>query len=250
VVRTPEEVVASVHPLAVDGFKFIFLTPKFRHCTHTTPADTDKIAVWFGPFGDVYRRDRRLPFVTEGYVDMNPDDAKALGVEDGDYVHVDSDPSDRPFRGYKPGGPGAKVARLLCRARYYYGPPRGVTAWFNQLSHPGGAAMRRADGLAKNPDTGYQAMFRYGSHQSGTRAWLRPTLLTDSLVRKDGFGQTIGKGFHADIHCAAGAPKESVVKIAKAEDGGLGGRGPWLPVLKRLPDHEPGDPDYFAGGSS
>lgn len=253
VVRTPEEVGSSVHPLAIDGFKFIFLTPKFRHATHTTPADTDKIAVWFGPFGDVYRRDRRLPFVTEGYVDMNPDDAKALGIEDGDYVHVDSDPNDRPFRGYKPGGPGAKVARLLCRARYYYGLPRGVTRmWFNQFGATPGSVRGhegRADGLAKNPDTGYQAMFRYGSHQSGTRAWLRPTLLTDSLVRKDGFGQTIGKGFHADIHCAAGAPKESVVKIAKAEDGGLDGRGPWRPVLKRLrPTHEsPAILDYFAG---
>jgi nitrate reductase alpha subunit len=30
------------------------------------------------------------PFVVEGYVDINPQDAKALGVEDGDYVYVDA----------------------------------------------------------------------------------------------------------------------------------------------------------------
>ena len=52
----------------------------------------------FGPFGDVHRHDKRTPFVTEGYVDIHPSDAKELGVEDGDYVWIDSDPEDRPFR--------------------------------------------------------------------------------------------------------------------------------------------------------
>jgi nitrate reductase alpha subunit len=77
------------------------------------------------------------------------------------------------------------------------------------------------DKLARNPLTNYQAMFRYGSHQSSTRAWLRPTLMTDSLVRKDYFGQVIGKGFEADVHCTVGAPKESFIKITKAENGGI-----------------------------
>ena len=39
-------------PADVQGFKFIFHTPKYRHCTHTTAGDTDMVAVWFGPFGD------------------------------------------------------------------------------------------------------------------------------------------------------------------------------------------------------
>jgi nitrate reductase alpha subunit len=82
-------------------------------------------------------------------------------------------------------------------------------------------------------------MFRYGSHQSGTRAWLRPTLLTDSLVRKDAFGQKMGKGFAPDIHCANGAPREGFAKITKAENGGIGGKGPWEPVTKHIrPTHE------------
>ncbi len=64
-----------------------------------TPVDTDISAVLFGPFGDLHRADKRAPFVTEGYVDINPEDAKSLGVEDGDYVWIDSDPSDRPQTG-------------------------------------------------------------------------------------------------------------------------------------------------------
>ena len=68
------------------------------------PIDTDMIAMLFGPFGDVYRHDQRAPFVAEGYVDIHPSDAKELGVEDGDYVWIDSDPADRPFRGWQPRG--------------------------------------------------------------------------------------------------------------------------------------------------
>ena len=96
------------------------------------PIDTDYGGL-FGPFGDVYRHDKRCPFVAEGYVDINPEDAKALGVEDGDYVWIDSDPSDRPFRGWqKNAKDDYKFARLICRARYYPGTPRGVTRmWFN-----------------------------------------------------------------------------------------------------------------------
>ncbi len=80
------------HPLGQDGYKFVFHTPKYRHGAHTMPIDTDMVAFLFGPFGDVYRHDKRTPFVAEGYVDINPEDAKALGIEDGDYVWIDSDP--------------------------------------------------------------------------------------------------------------------------------------------------------------
>jgi nitrate reductase alpha subunit len=92
----------------------------------------------------------------------------------------------------------------------------------------------RADGLAKNPRTGYQAMFRSGSHQSATRGWLKPTLMTDSLARKDLFGQSVGKGFLPDVHCPTGAPRESIVKITRAEPGGLGGEGLWRPAALGL----------------
>jgi nitrate reductase alpha subunit len=97
----------------------------------------------------------------------------------------------------------------------------------------------RPDGLAKNPDTNYQAMYRYGSHQSATRAWLKPTLMTDSLVHKDMFGQTLMKGFLPDVHCPVGAPREAFVKLTKAEAGGIGGHGLWRPAaLGMRPTYE------------
>ncbi|HMY76086.1 MAG TPA: molybdopterin-dependent oxidoreductase, partial [Blastocatellia bacterium] len=221
----------TAHPLMKDGFKFIFHTPKYRHGSHTTPVDVDMIAVLFGPFGDLYRRDKRKPFVNEGYVDINPNDARELGVADGDYVWIDPDPEDRPFRGWKENKKDYEFSRLLCRARYYPGTPRGVTRmWFNMYAATPGSvqgAKERADGLAKNPRTNYQAMFRSGSHQSATRGWLKPTLMTDSLVRKGLFGQGIGKGFLPDTHCPTGAPRESFVKITKAEPGGFDGHELW-----------------------
>jgi nitrate reductase alpha subunit len=238
VVLTWAETKASSHPLAKDGYKFIFHTPKYRHGAHTMPIDTDMVAVLFGPFGDVYRHDLRSPFVAEGYVDINPDDARELGVEDGDYVWIDSDPSDRPFRGWQKNKKDYDFARLLCRARYYPGTPRGVTRmWFNMYGATPGSRegqSTRKDRLAKNPRTNYQAMFRSGSHQSATRGWLKPTLMTDSLVRKGMFGQEIGKGFMPDIHCPTGAPRESIVKITRAEPGGIGGQGLWRPAALGL----------------
>ncbi len=72
VVLTWEEAKQTSHPRAKEGFKFIFHTPKYRHGAHTMPIDTDMVALLFGPFGDIYRRDKRKPFVTEGYVDVTP----------------------------------------------------------------------------------------------------------------------------------------------------------------------------------
>jgi nitrate reductase / nitrite oxidoreductase, alpha subunit len=85
------------------------------------------------------------------------------------------------------------------------------------------------------------ALFRHGSHQSGTRAWLRPTQMTESLVRKGYFGQLIGKGFEADVHSVSGAPKESLVKIEKAEDGGLGAERLWRPASLGLRPDNPSE---------
>ncbi|MBL8138837.1 MAG: molybdopterin-dependent oxidoreductase [Acidobacteria bacterium] len=254
VVLTWAEARKTQHPLMKDGFKFIFHTPKYRHGSHTTPIDTDMNAVLFGPFGDIYRRDKRSPFVTEGYVDINPGDAKELGVQDGDYVWIDPDPEDRPFRGWQKNAKDMEFARLLCRARFYPGTPRGVTRmWFNMYGATPGSvegARTRADGLAKNPRTKFQAMFRSGSHQSATRGWLKPTWMTDSLVRKEMFGQGIGKGFLPDVHCPTGAPRESFVKISKAEPGGIGAQGVWRPVALGIRPRNESDAmkRYLSGG--
>ncbi|MBM3287150.1 MAG: molybdopterin oxidoreductase [Candidatus Eisenbacteria bacterium] len=254
VVLTWAETRRTAHPLAKDGYRFIFHTPKYRHGSHTLPVDTDMVALLFGPFGDIYRRDKRVPFVSEGYVDIHPEDARGLAVEDGDYVWVDSDPSDRPFRGWQGNAKDYAFSRLLCRARYYPGTPRGVTRmWFNMYgATPGSVEGSRArpDGLAKNPRSGYIALFRSGSHQSATRGWLKPTLMTDSLVRKDLFGQTINKGFLPDVHCPTGAPREAIVKITRAEPGGLGAMGLWRPAASGLrPRYESAAmKQYLAGG--
>ena len=254
VVYTWDEAKKTAHPLLKDGYKFIFHTPKYRHGAHTMPIDTDMIAVLFGPFGDLYRHDKRSPFVTEGYVDMNPDDAQQLGIQDGDYVWIDSDPEDRPFRGWQNNKRDYEFARLLCRARYYPGTPRGITRmWFNMYGATPGSVegrKKRADGLAKNEATGYQAMFRSGSHQSATRGWLKPTWMTDSLVRKEMFGQAIGQGFLPDVHCPTGAPRESIVKITRAEPGGIDQKSPWRPVqLGIRPKSESAAmKKYLAGG--
>ncbi len=238
VVKSWSELRETPHPLAAQGYRFVFHTPKYRHGAHTMPIDTDMVAILFGPFGDIYRRDKRSPYVAEGYVDIHPADARELGVEDGDYVWIDSDPADRPFRNWQDKPKDYEFSRLLCRARYYPGTPRGVTRmWFNMYGATPGSVQgqqQRPDGLAKNPRTNYQAMFRSGSHQSATRGWLKPTLMTDSLVRKGLFGQQIGKGFLPDVHCPTGAPRESIVKITRAEPGGLEKQGLWRPAALGL----------------
>ncbi len=244
------------HPLteADPNHRFIFMTPKYRHGTHTTPIDVDWMSVFFGPFGDMYRHDRRKPWVSEGYLEINPKDGQALGIADGDYVWVDADPGDRPYRGARPDQPFYEVARLMVRARFQNAIPPGVTKMFYNMYGATKGTVRgqkeREDGLARNSATNFQSLFRHGGHQSGTRAWLRPTLLTDSMVRKPVFGQVIGKGFEADVHCANGAPKESFVKIAKAEPGGYGGHEHWLPVREGLRPTTESDAmkKYLAGG--
>lgn len=234
VMKSVDELLASKHPLSTQGYSYVYHTPKYRHGAHTTPVDTDFTGVLFGPFGDIYRHDKRLPSITEGYIDINPSDAKSLKLDDGDYVYVDADPSDRPYRGFKPGTEEYKVARLLLRVRYYPGTPRGITrTWHNMYGATFGSVRgheTRPDGLARNPETSYQAMYRYGSHQSATRAWLKPTLMTESLVHKDMFGQALVKGFLADVHCPVGASREAFVKLTKHESGAVDRKSLWRPA--------------------
>jgi nitrate reductase / nitrite oxidoreductase, alpha subunit len=164
--------------------------------------------------------------VAEGYVDINPGDAKELGVEDGDYVWID--PTRRTGRsaaGRKT--PDYEFSRLLCRARYYPGTPRGVTRmWFNMYgATPGSQRGPRTTGRAgQEPATQYQAMFRSGSHQSATRGWLKPTWMTDSLVRKNLFGQGIGKGFCPTSTARPARPARRSSR-SPAEPGGWTGKG-------------------------
>jgi nitrate reductase alpha subunit len=256
VVLTPEELLQTQHPNLAAGFRSVFHTPKYRHGSHTTPIDTDVMSNFFGPFGDMYRRDKRAPHVGEAYVDINPEDARAMGVSDGDYVWVDGDPTDNPFKGWKDKGREAEyhVARLLCRARYYPGTPRGIMRmWHNgYMATPGSVKGHetRPDGLAKNPETNYQSFFRYGSHQSLTRSWLKPTHQTNTLITRKSYSHEVGKGFQADVHCVTGAPREAMCRVLKAEDGGIGGKGLWRPVTLgfRPTNESPAMKQYLSGG--
>ena len=254
VVRTPDEIAGSHHPLWGDGFTHVLVTPKFRHACHSMGASTDADVLIFGPFGDFYRHDKRKPWISEGYVDLNPADAEDLGVADGDYVWVDADPSDRPFKGWQDNPDDYHVFRWMVRARVNPSVVSGIArAWFHFHVATHGSVEgheTRDDGLARNPRTNYQAGYRYGSHQSVTRAWLRPTLMTDSMTRKDAAGQLIGKGFELDVYCADGAPKESFVKFTKAEDGGEDGTGLWYPAEQGFRPGSENDAmkKYMAGG--
>lgn len=251
-----DELLRSRHPLHAQGWDRVFHTPKYRHGAHTMPVDTDFMAALFGPFGDMYRRDKRMPGSGEMYVDINPADARSMGINDGDYVWIDGDPKDLPFRGWQ--DPARKdeykVARLLVRARYYPGTPRGITRmWFNgYMATPGSvkAHESRPDGAAKNVETNYQALFRYGGHQSLTRSWLKPTHQTHSLISRKSWTNEVTKGFNVDVHCVTSAPRESIAKFQKAEHGGIGGQGLWRPVQLGLrPANEnPALKNYLAGG--
>lgn len=240
----PEKLPDTTHPLKVSfGASHIVHTPKYRHAAHTTTGDTDVTTLLFGPFGDIYRHDKRQPFVAEAYIDISPKDLTQMGIQDGDYVWVDADPQDRPFTGWKDRGEDYEVGRMLIRARASNNTPSGVAKiWFNMYGASHGTVKGTKEnrtGIAKNPGTGYQSLYRRGSHQSVTRSWLKPTYMTDSLVRKNLMGQAIGKGFAVDVHGPIGAPREALGKVSKAEDGGLGAKGEWRPVKLGLRPTKP-----------
>ena len=75
--------------------------------------------MWFGPFGDLLRHDKRTPYVTEGYIEVHPEDAKELGCQDGDYVYVDADPPTVRSEAGRVAPEDYKMSRLLVRLRYY-----------------------------------------------------------------------------------------------------------------------------------
>ncbi len=217
------------NPLWEAGYQFLCLTPKSRHTTHSSWQVTDWNFIWTSSFSDPYRMDRRQPGVAESQVQMNPEAAKDLGLNEGDYVYVDANPADRPYMGWKPDDPFYKVSRLMLRVKFNAAYPYGVV----MIKHGAWCATEktvkahetRKDGRAVSADTGYQASYRYGSHQSITRSWLMPMHQLDTLFHKAKVFMGFLFGGEADNHAINTVPKETLVKITKAEDGGLGGRG-------------------------
>jgi nitrate reductase alpha subunit len=107
----------------------------------------------------------------------------------------------------------------------------------------------RKDGRALCED-GYQANLRYGSQQSVTRNWHMPMHQTDTLFHKAKVFMGFIFGGEADNHAINTVPKETLVRVTKAEDGGLGGKGRWkIGTLGRSPGNEDQAMQrYLAGG--
>ncbi len=229
-----QEVKNTKNPLWQKGYKFYCLTPKTRHRVHSQWSVTDWHLIWDSNFGDPYRMDKRSPGVGEHQLHINPDAAKDLGINDGDYVYVDANPMDRPYIGWKPDDPFYRVARLMLRTKYNHAYPYNVVmmkhAPFIATERSVRAHETRSDGRALSAGTGYQSNFRYGSQQSITRNWHMPMHQTDSLFHKSKAYMSFLFGGEADNHALNTVPKETLVKITKAEDGGIGGKGIWEPA--------------------
>lgn len=235
------------------GFRFFCLTPKTRHRVHSSWSNVDWHMIFDSSFGDPHRMDKRAPYVGEHQLHINPQAAKDLGINNGDYVYVDANPADRPYRDAKPDDPYYKVARLMLRAVYNPAYPYSVImmkhAPYIATEKSVKAAETRADGRALSDD-GYQANLRYGSQQSVTRNWHMPMHQTDTLFHKTKAFMGFIFGGEADNHAINTVPKETLVRVCKAEDGGLGGKGIWLPATSGMAPGGEGDvmKRYLAGG--
>jgi len=229
-----QEIKRYSNPLWEKGYQVYCVTPKTRHRVHSQWSVNDWVQIYESNYGDPYRMDKRTPGVGEHQLHINPQAAKDRGINDGDYVYVDGNPIDRPYRGWKPSDPFYKVARMMIRANYNPAYPYQVTMakhapWVGTAKSVKGHETR-PDGRAIALDTGYQSNFRYGAQQSFTRNWLMPMHQLDTLPCKHMIAWKMKWGFQADNHCINTVPKECLIRITKAEDGGIGGRGPWEPV--------------------
>jgi nitrate reductase alpha subunit len=237
------------------GFQFYCLTPKSRHSVHSSWANVDWHLIWNSNFGDPYRIDKRLPNVSEHQLHLNPQAARDLGLSDGDYVYVDANPADRPYLGATPSDPFYKVSRLMLRVTFNSAYPYNVVMMkhgsFIATEKTVRAQQTRPDGLSLT-DEGYISNFRFGSQQSVTRNWHMPMHQTDTLFHKAKVNMSYIFGGEADNHAVNTVPKECLIRVTKAEDGGLGGKGPWVPGLNGMaPDAENDSmKKYLAGGFS
>jgi nitrate reductase alpha subunit len=225
------------------GFRFYCLTPKTRHRVHSSWSNVDWHMLYDSNFGDPYRLDRRAPSVGEHQLHMNPKAARDLGINDGDYVYVDANPADRPYLGARPDDPFYRVSRCMLRVKYNHAYPYDCVmmkhAPFIATEKSVKAHETRPDGRALSENTGYQANLRYGSQQSVTRNWHMPMHQTDTLFHKAKASMSFIFGGEADNHAVNTVPKETLVRITKAEDGGLGGKGVWAPATTGFtPDNE------------
>ncbi|HZL99526.1 MAG TPA: molybdopterin-dependent oxidoreductase [Planctomycetota bacterium] len=236
------------------GFQFLCLTPKTRHRVHSSWSNVDWHMLYDSNFGDPFRLDKRAPSVGEHQLHMNPQAARDLKIMDGDYVYIDANPADRPYIGAKPDDFFFRVSRCMLRVKYNHAYPYNIVmmkhAPFIATEKSVRAHESRPDGRALSANTGYQANLRYGSQQSITRNWHMPMHQTDTLFHKSKAYMSFLFGGEADNHAVNTVPKETLVKVEKAEDGGMGGVGVWQPATTGFtPDNEnDAMQSYLAGG--
>ena len=232
-----DEVKKTINPLWKQGYSFFCSTPKSRHSVHSSWSVVDWNWVWSCDFSDPLRRDKRAPGVSDRQIQVSPQAAEELGLKHGDYVWVDANPADRPYRGWREDMTDDFRARAFrCMVRVKVNP--ALPPHFTIMKHTGWIASERSvrahetrpDGRALAEGTGYQASYRYGSHQSITRGWLPPMHQTDSLFHKASGSMSFVFGFDVDNHAVNTVPKETLIRIVKAEDGGPGGKGIWQPA--------------------
>ena len=165
---------------------------------------------------------------------MTPQPAKDLGINDGDYVFVDANPADRPYVGAKPDDAFYKVSRLMLRVKYNSAYPYNIVMMKHGTYIATEKSVKshetRPDKRALSEGGMYQANYRYGSQQSVTRNWHMPMHQTDSLFHKAKVFMSFIFGGEADNHAVNTVPKETLVRVTKAEDGGMGGKGIWAPA--------------------
>ncbi|MCC7087190.1 MAG: molybdopterin-dependent oxidoreductase [Pirellulales bacterium] len=240
------EVKKTVNPLWSAGYQFFCTTPKSRHSTHSSWSTVDWHWIWSDNFGDPHRTDKRSPGVSDRQIQVNPQAARDLGLNEGDYVWVDANDADRPYLGWKDdAGPRHKAFRCMVRVKFNPGLPYNFTI----MKHTGwigtersvAAHETRSDGRALSTQTGYQASYRYGSHQSITRNWMMPMHQTDTLFHKKAGSMAFIFGADVDNHAINSVPKETLIRITKAEDGGLGGKGVWKPAMS---GYSPGEESH------
>jgi nitrate reductase alpha subunit len=73
---------------------------------------------------------------------------------------------------------------------------------------------------------------------------------TDTLFHKAKLKMAFMFGGEADNHAVNTVPKETLVRVVKAEAGGLGGKGVWEPATLDFAPHSqaPQNETYLGGG--
>ena len=79
---------------------------------------------------------------------------------------------------------------------------------------------------------------------------MMPMHQTDTLFHKRTGAMGFTFGFDVDNHAINTVPKETLIRITKAEDGGLGGVGLWKPARSGYSpgSDSPQNQQYLSGG--